>query len=171
MARKLIDSSRAEMLIKRACCGYPSLASAMVGGLYIKREADEAIEICMPYAGKIVNKIISLPTMSRCEYDDLEAAALLGLTEGVYSYEHERPVQIQTHVYYQMWKRISDERAQSHWATMRPPRAMIDKFMAGHMSAAEEKAYVTKFVARSIMPGEEEDFEGFERTRVPEKNK
>jgi len=171
MARKQIDSQRATMLISQACCGHASLAAAMCAGLSVHRERDEAITICMPYAGRIVNKLISLPSMSRCEFDDLEAAALLGLVEGVDSYEYQRPVQIQTHIYYRMWKRISDERAISHWATMRPPRALIDKFMAGHLSPAEEAEYIKKFVAVSIMPGEEEEIESWERTRVVDKSR
>lgn len=156
-----IDSQRAALLIARACGPYETLGQAMVAGRRVQRERDEAVEICMPYAGRLVNKLIVLPAQSRVEYQDLEGAALLGLVEAIDSFEHRRGVQIQTHCYFRMFKRICDERAQSHWTTAKPPRALIDKFMSGRMTPEEQQSYIVQFVGSWTLR-DDKDMESWE---------
>jgi hypothetical protein len=147
LAANHIDTAKARMMVADACGEHACFAQAWTAGADIRSARDLVVELCMPFAPRMVRKLVVLPSMSRCEYDDLEAAALFGLVEGVDSYEHARPVQIHTHIYYRMWKRIAQERSQSHWRIMRPPQLMVDKFMSGRMSEEEADRYAATFLA------------------------
>lgn len=149
-----IDSPRAEKLIKGIIGKHESLRAAREAGVDVIRTRDEVVEVCMPYGTRLARQLIRLPGLSRCEFDDIEAAAFLGVVEGVDSFKPYIGVHIQTHLWNRIRKRMNEERALGHWVICKPPRNMIADYMGGKMTPLEVESYLDTFIRPYAVPGE-----------------
>lgn len=122
------------------------LRDAREAGVYVLPVRDRVVSICHPYAVRLAHRLIHLPDSSRIDPADLEGAAMLGLVEGVDSYQPRRGVQIQTHLWNRIRKRLNEERIKGHWTVMRPPWDLASRYMAGRMSESEQRSYVDTYV-------------------------
>lgn len=156
-----VDSQKARKLVIQAVGPHKSILVAREQGCDVIRLRDEVITICMPYAMRLARGLIRLPGVSRIEIQDIEGAALLGLVEGIDNFEYRRcfngkPIQIQTHLWNRIRKRVNQERALGHWAIMRPPHAMVERYMSGNMTATETQSYIDMFVKPHAIPGDDD---------------
>lgn len=146
MAEQRIDSTRATRLVIQVIGSHECIRDARVAGVQVIRVRDEVVTICMPYAYRLAHQLVKLPGVSRIDSQDIEGAALLGLVEGVDSFQPRKGVQIQTHLWNRIRKRVNEERVMGHWAIMRPPRSQVDRYMSGDMNKAEIEHYLDTFV-------------------------
>lgn len=154
MARAPVDTALVRRVILGAIGQCDSLKDAKEQGLYVTRQRDRAIELCMPLAPRTVERMTTIPWASRVEFADLEAAALLGIVEGIDSFQprHSGAAQVSTHLWFRIVKRIYEEVEANHWTIMRPPRDQVRPYMKGAMSEDERHRYIATFVRPVIDP-------------------
>lgn len=139
-------SRKVAQIILNGCSPHKNLRTAREHGMHVIPYRDAAIELCLPYADRLVSTFIKLPAMSRVDADDLKQAARMGVVEGVDNFEPHRGVQIQTHLFMRMRYRINRECEMGHWTIMRPPKEMVQRYMSGQMTPGEQEAYLNKFI-------------------------
>lgn len=142
-----IDNALVRRIIIDAIGPHASLQQARERGCYVVPARDRAIELCMPLAPRTVRAMTKIPFASRVERSDLEQAALLGIVEAIDTYEprrmHDgRPIQVNTHLFWRIRKRVYEEIANGHWVLARPTRADMDAYFKGTMTEGQRQAYI-----------------------------
>jgi DNA-directed RNA polymerase specialized sigma subunit len=153
----MIDHHQVRRIIMDAIGEHACLREARENGMYVIVARDRAIEICMPLAPRTIKKLASIPWASRIEKADLEQAALEGIIEAIDSYEprrmhNGRPIQVNTHLFWRIRKRVYEEIANSHWQIARPSRTDMEAYMKGTMSEADRQAYINAVLLPVIDP-------------------
>lgn len=153
----VIDHHLVRRIIVDAIGDHASLREARENGVFVIFARDRAIEICMPLAPRTVKKIASIPWASRVDKKDLEQAALMGIVEAIDSYEprrmhNGRPIQVNTHLFWRIRKRVYEEIANNHWQIAKPSRSDMEAYMKGTMTEQERQAYINAVLLPVIDP-------------------
>lgn len=171
-SRREIDHVAVRELILSAVGEHESLREARQAGVYVIPVRDEAITMCAPLAARTVDHLIRMPDMTRIEKRDLEQAAILGIIEGVDTYQPRRlyrtpadrkagrpgrPIQVNTHLFFRIRKRVYEEVATAHWSIMRPNRAEMERYMKNAMTEGERRAYINTYMQAISETYEEDD--------------
>lgn len=160
MQNQRVDTKRVRMVILEAigesCC----MSAAREAGLTVIAARDEAIEMCLPLGPRFVEKLTFLTHDSRIDKSDLVQAASMGIVEGVDSFQprkmHQgRPIDISTHLYFRIRKRVYEEIVSGHWGNMKAPRALAEQFMKGgrgEMTEVDRVVYIHTFLSSVMSP-------------------
>jgi hypothetical protein len=157
LTRSHVDQIHARIV--NAIGPYSSLRHARENGVYVHRVRDDVALRLMPFAKRLANSLVKLPTSSRMSLDEIESAALLGLIEGVDSFEPRRGVRISTHLFIRIRKSVRRECENNHWVTYRAPRTAAERYLSGRMTESEMAAYAECHLKSFAIPGEHESWD------------
>lgn len=152
------DHRKVARIILAAVGPHECLLEAREHGLRVDKARDEAIELCIPTAHHFVEALYHASPASRIERDDIRQAAMIAVIRGVDVYRPRNPdgAIITTFLWYKIRKAIQREVQNTHWATMKPPQAMVERYMSRDMEEDEREQYDAIFIGRTL---EESDYE------------
>lgn len=147
-----IDDEGIRGVISEAIGTYPSFLAAREANVFVVPARDLAIEMASPLAPRLARTLIRVPWTSRIQYEDLEQAAMLGIIEGIDSFEPAKTyedkrgkthlVKPSTHLFWRIRKRVLEEVQDTHWIVAKPTRADIEAYMKNEMAPNEREAYI-----------------------------
>lgn len=149
--RQKVDDDLVRSTILDAIGEHATMREAQCAGVYVHPVRDLVVATCMPLAPRFIHSMTSIPWASRVEFDDLEGAALEGIVEGVDRYQprktyKDKPIKPSTYLYLWIRKRVLEEVAATHWAIMRPPRALMESYFKDGLEPGEREAYMDDFL-------------------------
>lgn len=163
--RPVLTAQQISGRIIAAIGDHTSIAEAQAAGVHVTPIRDWVVTETRWYAWHVANKMYQRMRgrATRCEWDDIESSAYVGLIEAVDCFDprrmHEgRPIKIFTHLQWRIRKYVLEERQRSHWTLRQPSPDLYNDYMMNRLSPEEHMAYVEDFVAPVDLP-DDDDYE------------